>query len=171
MRKVLFILVILLVMANIVYWSPIESDEDKRTVNKRSSPQNIGMLNEINSLALISMSDDSVERDLFLPVERKVTVEIPDPVLPLEQNKEVAPIIIKEEIPDKHNNLNQYRLTGVLVRNNDRIAYIIDGSRPIVAKSGDSLSGNVYVVNVSSTKATIKDSITGYTKQLKLSSE
>lgn len=160
--------VLILVVANIGYWWPNQEIADYSVSPTRTETVS---LDDLHALEYLPMEESQVKRDLFLPVTPKKAVQEPP--------KETKPVASKLEkpAPTRKNNimptdhLIRYRLAGVVVKNGERVAYLLDGKTPLIAHAGDSLSQSVTVESIGEQAAILKDLQTGLTRKLMLANE
>ncbi len=164
--------VFMLAVANVWYWWP--GDNGQENVNYSTSQFHTEAINldGLRALQLLPISNNQLKRDLFLPVATivKTIQEVPD---------EIEQVISKVEksVPERKNNivpldyLARYRLAGIVFKNGERVAYLLDGQTPLVVHAGDNLSQSVIVESISTQTAVVKDSKSGLTRKLVLAGD
>ncbi|MCU7804208.1 MAG: hypothetical protein KZQ92_22710 [Candidatus Thiodiazotropha sp. (ex Lucinoma borealis)] len=126
---------------------------------------------DLHALEYLPMKESQVKRDLFLPVPPKSPAQEPLKETRPVPSKVEVPVPIRKSIITSTDHLERYSLAGVVVKNDKRIAYLLDGKMPLIAHAGDSLSQSVTVVSIGDKMAILKDLQSGFTRKLMLIGE
>ncbi|MEW8049608.1 MAG: hypothetical protein AB2809_04440 [Candidatus Thiodiazotropha sp.] len=164
--------VLMLAVANIWYWWPGDSGQENANYRTSQFRSEAVSLDGLNALQLLPISNNQVKRDLFLPVATimKAIQEVPEEI-------EQRISKVEKSAPERKNNiipsdyLIRYSLAGIVFKNGERVAYLLDGQTPLIAHAGDNLSQSVIVESISTQTAVVKDSKSGLTRKLVLAGD